>query len=180
MTTTTNGIKIIELNRIDRCAVYILYDSVGTCLYVGASKFFEKRIADHKARQAWGSFIHKAEIIWVDDKENLFSMERDCIREYTPLFNVMCNPQHDKEAAQAYLDKASVKHQKRSKSNISSNYVLERWRAAKKLDHISYCRKKNVYILELRKKQFPHLKYNVSQFYDDADKAISARDKFLY
>lgn len=99
-----NRLKIKNLNHYPKPpCVYILYDSKGVCLYVGASKDYKRRINSHRSKE-WGSSISKVELYWVwSDEESLFEMERQFISEKKPLFNVMSNSEYDEKICNDYV-----------------------------------------------------------------------------
>lgn len=76
-------------------AVYRLYDTEGTLLYVGASYNPDRRCEEHR-RKPWGAKIARRTEAWYPNREEAFAVERDAIWKEGPLHNQASTPEYAK------------------------------------------------------------------------------------
>lgn len=69
-------------------ALYRLYDSTGTLLYVGVSLNVAQRMSQHRAVKPWWTDVARIELEHYDTRGRVLAAELAAIRAEAPLYNV--------------------------------------------------------------------------------------------
>jgi hypothetical protein len=72
---------------VGRSALYRLYDSEGTLLYVGISAHPSERLKQHAGDKAWWHHVARHEITWIDSRDEAVKAEAEAMRSELPLYN---------------------------------------------------------------------------------------------
>jgi predicted GIY-YIG superfamily endonuclease len=71
----------------DPTALYRFYDDGGRLLYVGISKFPEKRLRQHQKDKWWFPLVGRRKVEWHGDRPSAVLAEATAIRRENPLYN---------------------------------------------------------------------------------------------
>lgn len=82
------GVPPAENKRCRPCAVYRLYDTNDTLLYVGKSLNAEARITEHRRSKSWASQIERVEIEEWPSEEAALDAEAMAIQQESPVYNI--------------------------------------------------------------------------------------------
>lgn len=72
----------------ERTALYRLYDSTDSLLYVGIAEDPKKRWSEHAADKPWWSEVSRRDVEWFADRETAEDAERAAIDSEGPLHNL--------------------------------------------------------------------------------------------
>jgi GIY-YIG catalytic domain-containing protein len=75
-----------------RCALYRLFDAIGTLLYIGITVNPEGRWSVHAATKTWWGDVARKEIEWYDSEELADAAETAAILAEHPKYNVAKSP----------------------------------------------------------------------------------------
>ncbi|MGW2371707.1 GIY-YIG nuclease family protein [Kitasatospora sp. NPDC001683] len=70
-----------------RTAVYRLYDTDGSLLYVGITHNLEQRWADHRHWKRWWHLVHRSDIQWFPNRASALAAERAAVEAESPRFD---------------------------------------------------------------------------------------------
>jgi predicted GIY-YIG superfamily endonuclease len=70
-----------------RTALYRLYDTGGSLLYVGITHNLEERWEDHRYWKAWWHLVHRSEVEWFPDRASALAAERAAVEAEGPRFD---------------------------------------------------------------------------------------------
>ena len=70
-----------------RSALYRLYDSEETLLYVGISTQPAERLKQHALEKLWWHHVARREITWLDNRAEALAAEAKAMEEERPLYN---------------------------------------------------------------------------------------------
>ena len=76
----------------ERTAVYRLFDTDDTLLYVGISKHFGQRWEQHAGLQPWWPDVHHQTVFWCATREDALLAEKRAIHEERPIHNRAGSP----------------------------------------------------------------------------------------
>lgn len=70
-----------------KSALYRLYDSADTLLYVGIARHPDVRFKEHASDKSWWHLVARTEIVWLDDRTAALEAEAKVMMEERPLYN---------------------------------------------------------------------------------------------
>jgi excinuclease UvrABC nuclease subunit len=72
---------------VGKSALYRLFDSAGTLLYVGIARHPDVRFKEHAGDKPWWHLVARTNIVWLDDRAAALEAEAKAMMEERPLYN---------------------------------------------------------------------------------------------
>jgi predicted GIY-YIG superfamily endonuclease len=70
-----------------KSALYKLYDSANTLLYVGITRHPDVRFKEHAGDKPWWHLVTREEIVWLADRDAAIKAEAQAMVDERPLYN---------------------------------------------------------------------------------------------